>query len=72
MAARGFSVNESDVRAEALCRSSARCYEDPDFFGPIKGIHETALRKDLKRSIHKYLEFWQDSRPAANRYWQRD
>jgi acetyl-CoA carboxylase carboxyl transferase beta subunit len=72
MEARGFPVNEEDVRAAALCRSSVQCYEDMEFFGPIRGIHEVAARKDLKRSIFKYLEFYRFSRPASNRFWSKD
>ncbi|MDR1037948.1 MAG: acetyl-CoA carboxylase carboxyl transferase subunit alpha/beta [Deltaproteobacteria bacterium] len=71
MEARGFTVNEEDVRAAALCRASVQCYEDMDFFGPIRGIHEVATRKDLKRSIFKYLEFHRDSTPSQDRYWTR-
>ncbi|MDR1314056.1 MAG: acetyl-CoA carboxylase carboxyl transferase subunit alpha/beta [Deltaproteobacteria bacterium] len=72
MEARGFPVNEQDVRAAALCASSVQCYEDMDFFGPIRGIHEVAPRKDLKRSIFKYLEFYRNSQPAHNRYWAHE
>jgi acetyl-CoA carboxylase carboxyl transferase beta subunit len=69
MEARGFAVNEEDVRAAALCRASVQCYENLDFFGPIRGIHEIAARKDLKRSIFKYLEFYRSSKPSSDRYW---
>jgi acetyl-CoA carboxylase carboxyl transferase beta subunit len=71
MEARGFAVNEEDVRAAALCRASVQCYEDMDFFGTIRGIHEVAARKDLKRCIFKYLEFYRDSSPSHDRYWSR-
>jgi acetyl-CoA carboxylase carboxyl transferase beta subunit len=72
MEARGFHVNEDDVRAAALCRASVQCYEDLEFFGPIRGIHEVAPRKDLKRSLFKYLEFHRHSKPVSNRYWSSD
>ncbi|MDR1165080.1 MAG: acetyl-CoA carboxylase carboxyl transferase subunit alpha/beta [Deltaproteobacteria bacterium] len=69
MAARGFPVNEDDVRAAALCRNSRQIYDNLEFFGDIRGIHEVAPRRDLKRTIFKYLEFYRDSIATSNRYW---
>jgi acetyl-CoA carboxylase beta subunit len=70
MEARGFKVNEADVRAGALSRNSHRIYENLDYFGAVRGIHETAERKFLKDSICKYLEFQRNCQPASNRYWR--
>ncbi|MDR0621291.1 MAG: acetyl-CoA carboxylase carboxyl transferase subunit alpha/beta [Deltaproteobacteria bacterium] len=69
MAARGFPVNEEDVRAAALCRSSRRVYENIDFYSDIRGIHETAERRDMKAAIYKYLEYYRNCTPISNRYW---
>jgi acetyl-CoA carboxylase carboxyl transferase beta subunit len=70
MEARGFPVNEDDVRAEALSKNSARVYSDLEFFGNVRGIHEVAQRKNLKGVIYKYLEFYRSSQPASSRYWK--
>ncbi|MDR0550182.1 MAG: acetyl-CoA carboxylase carboxyl transferase subunit alpha/beta [Deltaproteobacteria bacterium] len=69
MEARGFPVREEDVRGQALCQNSQRVYENLDFYGDIRGVHEVAERKDLKRAIFKYLEFHRDCQPVSNRYW---
>jgi acetyl-CoA carboxylase carboxyl transferase beta subunit len=69
MEARGFPVNEEDVRAATLCKNSRQVYENMDFFSDIRGIHETSERKSLRQSIHKYLEFYRNCQPASNRYW---
>ncbi|MDR1546778.1 MAG: acetyl-CoA carboxylase carboxyl transferase subunit alpha/beta [Deltaproteobacteria bacterium] len=71
MEARGFPVNEEDVRAAALCRNSRQIVENLDYFGDIRGIHEVSERKDLKQAIFKYLEFYRNSQPTSNRYWNR-
>jgi acetyl-CoA carboxylase carboxyl transferase beta subunit len=70
MEARGFPVNEEDIRAQALCRNSKQIYDHLDFFGDIRGIHEVSERKALKQCIFKYLEFYQNSLPLSNRYWK--
>ncbi|MDR2353488.1 MAG: acetyl-CoA carboxylase carboxyl transferase subunit alpha/beta [Deltaproteobacteria bacterium] len=69
MAARGFPVNEDDVRASTLCQNSQQIFNNLDFFGNIRGIHEVAERKHLKRAIFKYLEFYKSSLASSNRYW---
>jgi acetyl-CoA carboxylase carboxyl transferase beta subunit len=69
MEARGFPVREEDVRGEALCQNSRHVYENLDFYGDIRGVHEVAERKDLKRAIFKYLEFYRNCQPVSNRYW---
>jgi acetyl-CoA carboxylase carboxyl transferase beta subunit len=69
MAARGFPVNENDVRASALFRNSRKIYDNLEFFNDIRGIHEIAERRDLKHAIFKYLEFQRATEPVSNRYW---
>ncbi|MDR2406470.1 MAG: acetyl-CoA carboxylase carboxyl transferase subunit alpha/beta [Deltaproteobacteria bacterium] len=69
MEARGFPVNEDDVRAGALSKNSYRIYNNLEFFGNVRGINEIAERKNLKGVIYKYLEFYRSSQPASNRYW---
>ncbi|MDR1086316.1 MAG: acetyl-CoA carboxylase carboxyl transferase subunit alpha/beta [Deltaproteobacteria bacterium] len=69
MEARGFPVLEDDVRGRALCKNSRHIYENLDFYGDIRGIHEIAERKDIKISIYKYLEYQRSCQPVSNRYW---
>ncbi|MDR1109864.1 MAG: acetyl-CoA carboxylase carboxyl transferase subunit alpha/beta [Deltaproteobacteria bacterium] len=69
MEARGFQVNEEDVRAAALCRNSRQIYENMEFYSDIRGIHEIAERRDLKATIFKYLEYYHHCTPISNRYW---
>jgi acetyl-CoA carboxylase beta subunit len=69
MEARGFPVLEDDVRGRALCKNSRHIYENLDFYGDIRGIHEIAERKDMKISIYKYLEYQRSCQPVSNRYW---
>ncbi|MDR1049984.1 MAG: acetyl-CoA carboxylase carboxyl transferase subunit alpha/beta [Deltaproteobacteria bacterium] len=69
MEARGFSVNEEDVRAAALARNSRQIYENMEFYCDIRGIQEIAERRDLKNTIFKYLEYYRHCQPASNRYW---
>ncbi|MDR0354577.1 MAG: acetyl-CoA carboxylase carboxyl transferase subunit alpha/beta [Deltaproteobacteria bacterium] len=69
MEARGFPVNEEDVRAAALCRTSRGIYDNLEFYSDIRGICEIAPRKDLKSAIYKYLEYYRRCTPASNRYW---
>jgi acetyl-CoA carboxylase carboxyl transferase beta subunit len=71
MEARGFPVNEDDVRAAALCHNSKRIYENLDFYSDIRGIHELSERRDMKSTIYKYLEFYRNCTPVSNRYWSR-
>ncbi|MDR1657195.1 MAG: acetyl-CoA carboxylase carboxyl transferase subunit alpha/beta [Deltaproteobacteria bacterium] len=71
MEARGFPVNESDVRASALCRNSDKIYKNLEYYSDIRGIQEIAERRDLKRTLFKYLEYYHNSQPKSNRYWSR-
>ncbi|MGL4208324.1 MAG: carboxyl transferase domain-containing protein [Candidatus Adiutrix sp.] len=72
MASRGFSVNEEDVRAQSLSKASTSIYNDLDFYYDIRGIHETALRPELKLRTFKYLEYYRSSLPLSSRYWQKE
>jgi acetyl-CoA carboxylase carboxyl transferase beta subunit len=69
MEARGFPVNESDVRAASLFKASRKIFENLEFFQDIRGIHEIAERRDMRRAILKYLEFHDAAQPVSNRYW---
>jgi acetyl-CoA carboxylase beta subunit len=69
MEARGFPVNEEDIRAAALCQTSRQIYENLEFYSDIRGIQEIAERKDLKSTIYKYLEYYHNCTPVSNRYW---
>ena len=69
MAARGFPVNEADVRAASLFGASRKIFDNLEYFQDIRGIHEIAERRDLKRAILKYLEFYKGAQPVSNRYW---
>ncbi|MDR1873302.1 MAG: acetyl-CoA carboxylase carboxyl transferase subunit alpha/beta [Deltaproteobacteria bacterium] len=69
MEARGFPVREEDVRGQALCENSNHVYENLDFYSGLRGVHEVAERKDMKRAIFKYLEFHRDCQAVSNRYW---
>lgn len=71
MAARGFHVNEEDVRAASLSRASLRIYNNLDFYYDIRGINETAPRSEMKARVVKYLEYYRSVQPASNRYWAR-
>ncbi|MDL2226375.1 hypothetical protein LJB86_01810 [Deltaproteobacteria bacterium OttesenSCG-928-M10] len=72
MASRGFPVNEEDVRAASLSRSSINIYDDLPFYYDIRGIHETAPRSELKQRVAKYVEYYWASQAISNRYWQRE
>ncbi len=58
MKSRGFQVDEAAIRGEALHQLSDTVFENMDFFQDIRGIHETAQRRDMKRVMFKYLEFY--------------
>lgn len=57
MKSRGFSVDEDAIRAQSLHQLSADVFKRLDYFQDIRGIHEIAERKDMKRVLCKYLEF---------------
>ena len=61
MKSRGFPVDQEAIRAEALHRRSAEVFDNRNFYHGVRGIHEVAERKDLKRVLCKYLEFYKKS-----------
>ena len=61
MKSRGFPVDEEAIRAVSLHELSTEIFRKLDFFHNIRGIHEVAPRRDMKRVICKYLEFYQSS-----------
>jgi acetyl-CoA carboxylase carboxyl transferase beta subunit len=63
MESRGFEVDENLVRSNSLQQLSGLIYEYRDYFFDIRGIHQVVERKDLKRELAKYLEFYQKNRP---------
>jgi acetyl-CoA carboxylase carboxyl transferase beta subunit len=58
MEARGFEVQEDLVRADSLLEVSARTLEEHEYYGEIRGIQELVARKDLRRSVARYLELF--------------
>ena len=58
MKSRGFPVDQAAIRAGSLHNLSAEVFNRLEYFGKIRGIHEVAERKDMKRVITKYLEFY--------------
>ena len=61
MQSRGFPVDDEAIRAASLHKLSASVFEHLDYFQGIRGIHEVAARKDMKRVLCKYLEFYKKS-----------
>jgi acetyl-CoA carboxylase beta subunit len=58
MKSRGFEVDESLVRSDSLQQLSALIYKHQDYFFSIRGIHQITERRDMKREIVKYIEFY--------------
>lgn len=56
---RGFPVDEQALRADSLQKLSSQVYDRFDYFHDIRGLHEVSSRRDMKRVLHKYLEFYQ-------------
>jgi acetyl-CoA carboxylase carboxyl transferase beta subunit len=63
MKSRGFEVDEGLIRSDSLQQLSGLIYQHQDYFFSIRGIHEISERKDLKRALVKYLEFYRKSLP---------
>ncbi|MDY6852319.1 MAG: carboxyl transferase domain-containing protein, partial [Thermodesulfobacteriota bacterium] len=61
MKSRGFPVDDEAIRATSLHELSSLVFDRLDYFMDIRGIHETAARKDMKRVLFKYLEFYNKS-----------
>jgi acetyl-CoA carboxylase carboxyl transferase beta subunit len=58
MESRGFEVDDRLVRASSLSENAAKIYENLAYYHDIRGIHEIAERKNMKRVVTKYLEFY--------------
>jgi acetyl-CoA carboxylase carboxyl transferase beta subunit len=63
MKSRGFEVDEGLIRSDSLQQLSGLIYQHQDYFFSIRGIHEISERKNLKRALVKYLEFYRKSQP---------
>ncbi len=63
MKSRGFEIDEGLVRSNSLQQLSGLIYQHQDYFFNIRGIHQVTARKDLKRELVKYLEFYHRTRP---------
>ena len=63
MESRGFEVDEGLIRSNSLQQLSGLIYQYQDYFFDIRGIHQVTERKDMKRELVKYLEFYQKTLP---------
>ena len=66
MKSRGFPVEEESIRADSLYDISVSTFDRLSFFQGIRGIHEIAPRKDMKRVLCKYLEFYEKTSMNRN------
>jgi len=66
MESRGFEVDEALIRSDSLQQLSGLIYQHRDYFFGIRGIHEVPERKELKRALAKYLEFYLKSLPRPS------
>jgi acetyl-CoA carboxylase carboxyl transferase beta subunit len=64
MKSRGFEVDEGLIRSNSLQQLSGLIYQHLDYFSDIRGIHQVTERKELKRELIKYLEFYQKTIPV--------
>jgi acetyl-CoA carboxylase carboxyl transferase beta subunit len=62
MEARGFEVDEESVRSDSLMEISQKTYEQPEYFGSIRGIQEVVTRSGMRRAVAKYLEIYARTR----------
>ena len=62
MKSRGFEVDEGLVRSNSLQQLSGLIYQHQDYFFDIRGIHQVTERKDMKRELVKYIEFYHKNR----------
>ncbi len=67
MKSRGFEVDENLVRSQALYKVSGETYENSDYFGEVRGIHEVVPRSEMKRAVAKYLELYARTRTGEPR-----
>ena len=58
MKSRGFEVDEKLVRSQYLYEMSGHIYDNLDYYHNIRGIQEISERKNMKRCLAKYLDFY--------------
>jgi acetyl-CoA carboxylase carboxyl transferase beta subunit len=58
MESRGFEVQEDLVRSDSLLEVSASTLTDQDYYGDIRGVQEVVQRRDMSRTVARYLEFF--------------
>jgi acetyl-CoA carboxylase carboxyl transferase beta subunit len=58
MESRGFEVKEDLVRSDSLLEVSETTLTASDYYGDIRGIQEVVERKDMRRTVARYLEFF--------------
>jgi len=63
MESRGFEVDEGLIRSNSLQQLSGLIYQHQDYFFDIRGIHQVTERKEMKRELVKYLEFYRKTLP---------
>jgi acetyl-CoA carboxylase carboxyl transferase beta subunit len=66
MKTRGFEVDETLVRSDSLAEISGLIYQHLDFFHEIRGIHSVVERKNMKRELAKYIEFYNRTQPTPS------
>ncbi len=58
MKSRGHQVDEKSIRSDYLHQISSNILNKIHHYHNIRGIHEISERKDMKRNVAKYLEFY--------------
>jgi acetyl-CoA carboxylase carboxyl transferase beta subunit len=58
MESRGFEVQEDMVRSDSLLEVSAGTLKGQDYYGEIRGVQEVVQRKDMRRTVARYLELF--------------
>ena len=58
MKSRGFEVDEKLVRSQYLHEMSGHIYDNLNYYHNIRGIQEISERKNMKRCLAKYLDFY--------------
>lgn len=58
MESRGFEVQEDLVRSDSLLDVSAETLINQEYYGDIRGVQEVVQRKDMRRTVARYLELF--------------
>ena len=58
MESRGFEVQEELVRSDSLLQVSGRTLIDQEYYGDVRGIQEVVQRREMSRTVARYLEFF--------------